>query len=449
MFYDQAKIYVKSGDGGDGCVAFRREKFVPHGGPAGGDGGKGGDVVLEVNPHLNTLYRFSRKRHFKAKRGEHGRGKNRIGANGADVIVEVPPGTVVRDADTGELLADLTEPGQRFVAARGGRGGRGNSRFASATNQAPRMAEGGEPGEERWLALELKLLADVGLVGLPNAGKSTLLAAVSAARPKIAPYPFTTLQPNLGVVVLDDYTSMVLADIPGLIEGASQGAGLGHEFLRHIERTRLLIHLLDGAGEDPLEAFDTINAELAAFDERLAARPSALSRSAEPPALVTAGASGSRRSLRTKPQIVAFNKMDLPDAQELWPLVRDELRARGYEVFSISGLTRQGARELLYRTAQVLAELPPPDAASAIEAPVLRPDLEEDHFTIERDEVGWRVRGARIERVALRTRWDLHEAVNRFQKTLERMGITQALEEAGVQVGDTVFIGEAELEWGE
>jgi GTP-binding protein len=258
-------------------------------------------------------------------------------------------------------------------------------------------------------------------VGLPNAGKSTLLAAVSAARPKIADYPFTTLQPNLGVAVLDDYVSVVLADIPGLIEGASQGAGLGHEFLRHVERTRLLIHLLDGAGHDPLEAFDTINAELAAFDERLAA----------------------------KPQIVAFNKMDLPDAQALWPLVRDELVARGHEVMAISGVTHRGTRELLYRAAQRLSELPEPETVRPVETPVLRPDLEDDHFTIERTDQGWHVRGARIERLARITRWDLHEAVNRFQKTLERLDITRALEKAGVQTGDTVFIGETELEWGE
>lgn len=421
MFYDQAKIYVKSGDGGDGCVAFRREKYIPHGGPAGGDGGKGGDVTLMVSAHLNTLYRFSRQRHFKAERGQHGRGKNQTGANGAEMVVEVPPGTVVRDADTGELLADLTEPGERFVAAQGGRGGRGNARFATATNQAPRMAERGEPGQERWLELELKLLADVGLVGLPNAGKSTLLAAVSAARPKIADYPFTTLQPNLGVVVLDDFTSMVLADIPGLIEGASLGAGLGHEFLRHIERTRLLIHLLDGAGEDPLEAFDAINAELAAFDERLAA----------------------------KPQIVAFNKMDLDRAQDVWLLVRGELQGRGYEVLAISGLTRMGTRELLYRAAQRLADLPEVPVAPAVETPVLRPDLETDDFTVERTADGWHIRGRRIERLARITRWDLYEAVTRFQKTLERTGITQALEAAGVQAGETVFIGDVELEWGE
>ena len=421
MFYDQAKIYVKAGDGGNGCVAFRREKYIPHGGPAGGDGGKGGDVVLVVDPHLNTLHHFSRRRHFKAERGEHGRGKNQTGANGPDKTVPVPPGTVVRDADAGGLLADLTETDQRFIVARGGRGGRGNSRFASSTNQAPRMAERGAPGEERWLELELKLLADVGLVGLPNAGKSTLLSVLSAARPKIADYPFTTLEPNLGVAVLDDFTSIVLADIPGLIEGASQGVGLGHEFLRHVERTRLLIHLLDGAGEDPLEAFDTINSELAAFDERLA----------------------------TKPQIVAINKMDLPDAQTLWPLLREELTRRGHEVMPISGLARQGTRELLYRAAQLLSELPPPDTTPPVAVPVLRPDLEEDHFTIKREGEGWRVRGARIERTARMTRWDLDEAVDRFQRTLEQTGITRALEEAGVQVGDTVFIGDFELEWGE
>jgi GTP-binding protein len=421
MFYDTAKIYVQSGDGGDGCVAFRREKYIPHGGPAGGDGGKGGDVVLVVDPHLNTLYRFSRKRHFQAKRGEHGRGKNQTGANGADFVVEVPPGTIVRDADSGGLLIDLTEPGERFVVARGGRGGRGNSRFASSTNQAPRMAERGTPGEERWLELELKLLADVGLVGMPNAGKSTLLAAVSAARPKIADYPFTTLQPNLGVAVLDDYTSIVFADIPGLIEGASQGVGLGHEFLRHVERTRLLVHLIDGSGEDPLEAFTTINAELAAFDARLA----------------------------EKPQIVVVNKLDLPDARALWPLVREELTALGYEVMSISALNRDGTRELVYRVAQLLEEFPASDEILAEETPVLRPELDEDEFVIERRGADWQVRGGRIERRARITRWDLHEAVNRFQKTLEYLGVTAALEEAGVRNGDTVYIGDVELVWGE
>jgi len=419
MFYDEAKIYIKAGQGGDGCVAFRREKYVPFGGPAGGDGGKGGDVVLYVDPHLNTLYRFSRKRHFKAARGEHGRGKNQHGAAGADLRIPVPPGTVVYDADSGELLGDLTEPGQELVVARGGRGGRGNARFATSTNQAPRIAEHGEPGEERWLRLELKLLADVGVVGMPNAGKSTLLAAVTAARPKIAPYPFTTLQPNLGVVVLDDQTEFVLADIPGLIEGASEGKGLGHEFLRHIERTRVLIHLLDGLSADPLADFAAINRELAAFGHGLA----------------------------QKAQLVALNKMDEPRVRARWPEVRTALEAQGYPAMAISALTREGTRELLYRAAQMLAELP--EKVPAQELPVFRPGEDEEAFTVEREEDGWRVRGAGVERLAAMTVWNLDEAVRRFERTLERMGITQALEEAGVQPGDAVRIGDRELVWEE
>lgn len=419
MFYDEAKIYIKAGQGGDGCVAFRREKYVPFGGPAGGDGGKGGDVVLYVDPHLNTLYRFSRKRHFKAARGEHGRGKNQHGAAGADLRIPVPPGTVVYDADSGELLGDLTEPGQELVVARGGRGGRGNARFATSTNQAPRIAEHGEPGEERWLRLELKLLADVGVVGMPNAGKSTLLAAVTAARPKIAPYPFTTLQPNLGVVVLDDRTEFVLADIPGLIEGASEGKGLGHEFLRHIERTRVLIHLLDGLSADPLADFAAINRELAAFGHGLA----------------------------QKAQLVALNKMDEPRVRARWPEVRTALEAQGYPAMAISALTREGTRELLYRAAQMLAELP--EKVPAQELPVFRPGEDEEAFTVEREEDGWRVRGAGVERLAAMTVWNLDEAVRRFERTLERMGITQALEEAGVQPGDAVRIGDRELVWEE
>jgi len=419
MFYDEVKIYVKAGDGGDGCVAFRREKYVPYGGPAGGDGGRGGDVLLYVDPHLNTLYRFSRKRHFKAARGEHGRGKNQHGAAGADLRVPVPPGTVTYDADSGELLGDLTETDQELIVARGGRGGRGNARFASSTNQAPRIAEHGEPGPERWLRLELKLLADVGVVGMPNAGKSTLLAAVTAARPKIAPYPFTTLQPNLGVVVLDDHTEFVLADIPGLIEGASQGKGLGHEFLRHIERTRVLIHLLDGLSADPLADLAAINHELSAFGHGLA----------------------------QKPQLVTLNKMDMPQVRARWPEIKAALEAQGYPGLAISALAREGTRELLYRAAQVLAELP--EEVPSQELPVFRPGEDEGKFTIEREDDGWRVRGVRLERLAAMTIWNLDEAVRRFQRALERMGILAALEEAGVQPGDTVRIGERELVWEE
>ncbi|HBY92474.1 MAG TPA: GTPase ObgE, partial [Chloroflexi bacterium] len=288
QFFDESKIYVKAGDGGNGIVAFRREKYVPRGGPAGGNGGKGGDVILRVNPQLNTLIAFHNQIHYRAERGRHGEGSNKQGASGDDLILDVPPGTIVRDAETGELLGDLTSAGQTQVVARGGRGGRGNAAFKSPTNQAPRLAEKGEPGQERWLQLELKVLADVGLIGLPNAGKSTLLSVISAARPKVADYPFTTLSPNLGVVTAGDAPPYVVADIPGLIEGAHEGKGLGDRFLRHIERTRLLVHLLDGSSPDPLADFQIINQELADYNPRLASRP----------------------------QFVVFNKIDLPSARE-------------------------------------------------------------------------------------------------------------------------------------
>ena len=291
MAFDVARIQVKGGDGGNGAVSFRREKYVPFGGPDGGDGGRGGSVYLVVNPQMSTLNYFQRRRSFKAAPGRPGRGKDQTGADGHDVTVEVPAGTVVRDAGTGAVYGDLVRPGQRLLVARGGRPGKGNTRFATPTNQAPRMATNGEPGEERALLLELKLVADVGLVGKPNAGKSTFLAATTAARPKIADYPFTTLQPNLGVVDLGADDGFVLADIPGLIEGASRGAGLGHEFLRHVERTRVLIHLVDGMSPDPLGDYRAIIAELSAFGHGLDA----------------------------KPHIVCLNKIDLPDAQEKWP----------------------------------------------------------------------------------------------------------------------------------
>ena len=418
MFFDEAKIYVKGGDGGNGCVAFRREKHVPFGGPSGGDGGAGGNVYLVASPHRNTLLHFKRRVHFKAGRGQHGRGKNQTGRRGEDVIIEVPLGTVVRDAETGALLADLTEPGQRVCVARGGRGGRGNAAFATSTNQAPRLSEKGEPGEERWLHLELKLIADAGIIGMPNAGKSTLLAAVSAAQPKIADYPFTTLQPNLGVVAVDENTTFVLADLPGLIEGASQGMGLGHEFLRHVERTRLLIHLLNGAAPDPLADYEAINEELALFSPDLA----------------------------SKPQIVVLNKIDLPQAREIWPTVQAEMKRRGVEVMSISAVTGEGVKPLMRRVANLLAELPRPVSPTGVEVFTLPPD--EDAFTITReDEHVWRVRGIRIERAARMTNWEQSEAIERFHRILVGTGIAQALEEAGVSEGDTVYIGDIELEW--
>jgi GTP-binding protein len=423
MFMDEARIYVKSGDGGNGLVAFRREKFVPFGGPAGGDGGRGGDVYLVVNPRLNTLSAFRRKRHFKAARGRVGGNFNKTGKSGADLLVEVPPGTIVRDDATGALLADLTRPSQHVRAARGGRGGRGNARFASPTNQAPRVAEKGEPGRERWLRLELRLIADVGIVGVPNAGKSTLLSVISAARPKIADYPFTTLEPNLGVVEME-HRAFVAADIPGLIEGAHQGAGLGHTFLRHVQRTRVLIHLLDGAAPDPLADYNQINTELSLFDTQLS----------------------------RKPQLVTFNKMDLPQARERWPAAREAISSASglsppSSIMPISALARTGVDELVQRVFQLLDELPA-GAAPPEEMPVY--GLEEDGLAFEISKLGkgeWQVSGAHIERAAAMTYWEYPEAVVRFQRILETLGVYQSLIEAGVQQGDVVHIGDHELEW--
>ncbi|MFZ0547400.1 MAG: GTPase ObgE [Candidatus Promineifilaceae bacterium] len=420
MFYDQAKIYVRSGNGGDGMLSFRREKFVPRGGPDGGDGGKGGDIVFVVNPNLNSLVHFHRNTHFRAENGVHGRPKKMTGANGDNLVLEVPPGTVIRDAETNALLADLTSPEQEVILFWGGRGGRGNTRFASSTNQAPRIAERGEPGEEAWLFLELKLIADVGIVGVPNAGKSTLLSVVSAARPKIANYPFTTLQPNLGVVELDNYETMVWADIPGLIEGAASGTGLGHDFLRHVERTRVLIHLLDGSSADPLEDWAMINQELALYDTRL----------------------------EEKPQIVVLNKMDLPDAVAWEPLIKEQMAKSGYDFWAISAATGQNVRELRYKVKKLLDETPEPKPFSD-EMVIIRPEPDETVFTIEPEEDGWRVSGKRIERIAAMTYWEFEATTRRFQQILESMGITKALNDAGIEPGDTVYIGDEVLEWSE
>ena len=422
MFYDQVKIHVVAGHGGKGAVAFRREKYIPFGGPSGGDGGKGGDVVFAVNNHLNTLYHFAHKKEFKAADGENGRNKDMYGARGEDLVLKVPPGTLVMDAQTGEVLADLTEAGQRAVVAAGGRGGRGNIRFASPTNQAPRIAENGDPGEDRWVRLELKLLADVGLVGKPNAGKSTLLSVTTAAKPEVAPYPFTTLQPNLGVVAMSVNETFVLADLPGLIEGASEGKGLGHEFLRHTERTRVLIHLLDGSALDPLEDFEAINAELAAFGH----------------------------GLRDKPQIVVINKLDMPEVQDLFPEIKAQFEARGYhDVMGISAIAHTNTRALMWRAYQMVQEAPMPELHRP--APVvIRPklELEDDTFTVEHESEGiWRVRGGKIERAVYRTQVKWHDALLRLHRYLQNQGVIDALRKAGVQEGDTVRIGDYEFEW--
>ncbi len=418
-FFDEARIHVQGGNGGNGVVAFRREKYVPRGGPAGGDGGDGGCVILEVDAQLNTLVHLQRETHFAAGRGAHGRGKNQTGARGEDAIVRVPSGTVVRDEGSGALLADLVTSGQRVVVARGGCGGRGNARFATSTHQAPRVAEKGEAGEKRWLRLELKLLADVGMVGVPNAGKSTLLSVVSAARPKIADYPFTTLQPNLGVVAVDDEYDFVLADLPGLIEGAHDGAGLGHRFLRHVERTRVLVHVLDGSSGDSLRHFEQINQELHLFNPLLAERP----------------------------QVVAFNKMDLPEARGRWPKAQQVMLSRDMTVFAVSAVTGEGVWQLMRHVGELLRTLPPPDVAPA-DLPVFRlPPDEAPGFRIKREGELWVVEGARAEQLVARTMWEYHDAAERAQRQMEAMGLLDALRSAGVQPGDTVRIGDMDLEW--
>jgi len=322
MFIDKAKIYVKAGDGGNGCVAFHREKFVPMGGPSGGNGGKGGDVIIVADSKLQTLMDFKYKRHYKAEKGQNGQGGNKTGKDGKDLYIKVPVGTVVKDAQTGEILADLVEEGQSVIVAKGGKGGKGNAAFKTATNQAPTNAEPGEKGEEKWIELELKLIADVGIIGFPNAGKSTLISVLSKARPKIADYPFTTLTPVLGVIEFDIGDYLILADIPGLIEGASKGAGLGHEFLRHIERTKYLIHLIDVSDfreRDPIEAFKIINKELQEYSPKLL----------------------------EKPQIVVANKIDALSDKSLIDKLKDYFTKEGYKFFAVSLITKEGLDELI------------------------------------------------------------------------------------------------------
>ncbi len=399
-------------------ASFRREKFVPYGGPNGGHGGGGGDVVLRAMAGINTLVVFTKRRHFRAGDGGNGGSSNQHGLNGEGRTIDVPTGTVVHDVANGRVLADLAHDGQTIVVARGGRGGRGNAAFKTSTRQAPHFAEKGEPGEERSVRLELKLIADVGLLGKPNAGKSTLLARVSAARPKIADYPFTTLSPNLGVVDVDG-RGFVLADIPGLIEGASEGAGLGLQFLRHVERTRLLVHLLDGASPDPVEDYRAINGELALYSERLA----------------------------TKPQIVVVNKIDLTEARDRLEEVRRELSADGGSIYAISGVTGEGVPELLYAIDAMLSSLPEEESFEALQ--VFRPhERESTAVAITEEGPGeFRVAGEEIERLAIMTDWNNEESIERFERILVARGISALLDEAGVELGDTVHIGQVELEW--
>ena len=420
MFYDEAKILIKSGDGGDGMISMRREKFVAFGGPDGGDGGDGGAIIFRVNRKLNSLTYYHRRVHFKAKVGVNGGKANRSGARGESLILEVPPGTILRNAETEELVADLTEDGKEVVLIPGGKGGRGNARFATSTNQAPKVADRGEVGQEMWITMELKLIADVGLVGKPNAGKSTLLSSISAAEPKIASYPFTTLQASLGVVDLDNYQSLVVADIPGLIEGAADGIGLGHDFLRHIERTRVILHLLNGEAQEPLEDFHAINAELAKYSELL----------------------------KDKPQVVVLNKMDTADAQAWEPILREEIEAMGHEFRAISAVTKQGVNDLLYYVKEMVDTLPEPVLFEDEEIAVIRPKADPNAFTVEKiGPAEWVVNGERIEQIASQTYFEFDETALRFQRILDSMGINKKLEDVGVQDGDIVWFGDLELEW--
>ena len=422
MFLDRVKIFVAAGAGGDGAATFRRESHVPRGGPDGGDGGRGGSVHLRVDVGQTTLRDFRFRHHFKATPGGRGERAKRHGSAGGDLYLDVPPGTAAYEDESGALLADLVMVGQTAMIARGGKGGLGNTHFATSTHQAPRHAQKGEPGEEHWLRLELRLIADIGLVGLPNAGKSTLLAALTAAHPKIADYPFTTLEPNLGVMDLgeEDERRPTIADVPGLIEGASSGAGLGHAFLRHVERTRILVHVVDGASRDPAWDRNVIRDELEAHD----------------PALLA------------KPLLVAFNKMDLPTAADAWPAFRDSLAATGQPVVALSAATGEGIDALRAALADLLPDADelgaPPEPAGIV---VHRIEPVSDEFVIEHEDGVFRVSGKRIERIAAQTNFDVEESAERFQRDLARLGIDDALRRAGVEPGDTVRIGATELEW--
>ncbi|EGI8995522.1 GTPase ObgE [Listeria monocytogenes] len=427
MFVDQVKIYVKAGNGGDGMVAFRREKFVPNGGPAGGDGGKGADVVFVVDEGLRTLVDFRFKRIFKAEHGEHGMSKSMHGRGAEDLVVKVPQGTIVKDIDTGEIIADLVAHGQRAVIAKAGRGGRGNKRFATPANPAPELSENGEPGQERNVQLELKVLADVGLVGFPSVGKSTLLSVVSAARPKIAAYHFTTIVPNLGMVDAGDGRSFVMADLPGLIEGASQGVGLGHQFLRHIERTRVIVHVIDMSGSEgrvPYEDYMAINNELEQYNLRLMERP----------------------------QIIVANKMDMPDAEENLNEFKTKI-AEDIPVFPISAVTKTGLRELLLAIADKLETTPEFPLNEILEQEdedtVLYKYVDEEpDFEISREPDGTFVlSGAKIERLFTMTNFERDASISRFARQLRAMGVDEALRKRGAKDGDIVRLLDYEFEF--
>jgi GTP-binding protein len=417
MFLDRARVPIKAGDGGKGVISFRREAHVPRGGPDGGDGGRGGDVILRVDDQLASLGDYRNQNLHSATSGNGGGGSNKSGKAGGDLTLRVPPGTTVKDLGTGEVVADLVSPGQEIIVARGGRGGRGNARFASSTRRVPRIAEDGQPGEQRDLELELRLIADVGLAGLPNAGKSSLLAALTRARPKIASYPFTTLTPNLGVTRLDE-RELVVADIPGLIEGASKGAGLGEEFLRHIERTRLIVHVVDASLPDPLAAIATIDAEIAAYGH----------------------------ALNELPELFALNKIDLAEARDAVPDIVTALEAEGREAVAVSAASGEGVDRLNKRIFALCAARAKVEAAAPAERRIVFAGSPKD-VKVEREGEAYRVRGDRLERLATGIDWDSPEASAYFHRLLLRSGVEGKLRALGVKDGDTVRIGKLELEW--
>ncbi|WP_029687845.1 GTPase ObgE [Thermoanaerobacter sp. A7A] len=421
MFIDTARIYIKAGDGGNGIISFRREKYVAYGGPDGGDGGKGGDVIFVADPNLSTLLDFKYRKKYIAQNGENGRGKNQYGKNGEDLYIKVPVGTLIINDETGEIIADLVKPNQKAIVLRGGKGGRGNTKFATSTLKTPRFAESGEKGKEMWVRLELKLLADVGLIGFPNAGKSTLLASCTRAKPKIANYPFTTLTPNLGVVEYKG-KSFVMADIPGLIEGAHRGEGLGHDFLRHIERTKMLIHVVDvsgNEGRDPVEDFEKINEELKLYSERLL----------------------------TLPQIVAANKIDLQSGRENYPDFEKEIKKRGYDVYPISALTKEGIDKLLDKTIEILSSIPVEEIKEVPEVIAYTPPEEEETLNIEVKDNTYYLSGTKIDKLLKRVNLQDEHSLRYFEMLLRKSGVIDALKEKGFKSGDTINVRDFEFEY--
>ena len=422
MYTDYTKIFVKSGNGGNGAISFRREKYVAAGGPDGGDGGKGGDIYFKVDPNANTLIDFRYTKKFKAQNGENGSGGNKYGKSGEDLYIDVPIGTIIRDSETGKIVADLSKEGQVELVLKGGRGGKGNSHFATATRQVPRFAQAGEDGEEKEVILELKLLADVGLLGYPNVGKSTFLSKVTEARPKIANYHFTTLEPNLGVVKTKSGDGFVIADIPGIIEGASEGVGLGLQFLRHIERTRLLLHFIDVSGQEgrnPVKDFEIINEELKKYSEKLSQRK----------------------------QIIVANKIDAMTDETLYQELEKLAKEKQLEIYPISAATGKGVKELLAHVSEVLKTLPKEELYEVEESKKIYTLEEEEEITIQKEDGIWIVDGPAVQKLMRRVNLEDNESMYYFQKCLEELGVNQKLKEAGVQEGDTVRVVDWELEW--